>query len=297
MHHSNFKRAVIYMALYATIQSIVWAMVRHLGEDLSTSTLFFFRNFIGFLTIIPLISKNGLKVFHTEHIKLHLLRAFAALGGGISIFYAVSHAPLATVVAITFAAPIFASLFAIYVLGEVMNKAQLYSIAFGFLGVMIVLRPSLEIEVSGLFSAVVAAIMTAIAFLTVKKLSYSENSSTVIAYPFLLILPISLIMAYLDWTAPQMKHIPLLLLMGVGISAGQYCMVKAFSLADASAVLPFDYLRLLVAIIIGSYFFNDVVDIWVVVGAAIILLNSLYVAKSGKKQTDKNELAGDKTYE
>jgi drug/metabolite transporter (DMT)-like permease len=272
-------------------------MVRHLGEDLSTSTLFFFRNLIGFLTIIPLISKTGLKVFHTKHIKLHLLRAFAAFGGGISIFYAVSHAPLATVVAITFAAPIFASLFAIYILGEVMNKAQLYSIGFGFIGVLIVLRPSLEIETSGLFSAVVAAIMTAMAFLTVKKLSYSESSSTVIAYPFLLILPISLMMAYLDWTAPQMKHIPLLLLMGVGISAAQYCMVKAFSLADASAVLPFDYLRLLVAIIIGSYFFNDVVDTWVVVGAAIILLSSLYVAKSGKKQTNKNELVGDKIHE
>ena len=76
MHHSNFKRAVIYMALYATIQSIVWGMVRHLGEDLSTSTLFFFRNLIGFLTIIPLISKTGLKVFHTKHIKLHLLGAW-----------------------------------------------------------------------------------------------------------------------------------------------------------------------------------------------------------------------------
>jgi len=281
------------MALYATIQSIVWGIVRHLAEDLSTSTLFFFRNFIGFLTIIPLISKNGLKVFHTKNIKLHLLRAFAAFGGGISIFYAVAHAPLATVVAITFAAPIFASLFAIYSFGEVINRAQLISIFFGFLGVMIVLRPSLEIETSGLLAAVIAAIMTAIAFLTVKKLSYSENSSTVIAYPFLLILPISILMAYIDWTAPEIKHFPLLLLMGIGISAAQYCMVKAFSLADASAVLPFDYLRLLGAIIIGSFFFNDVVDTWVVVGASIILLSSLYVAKVGKKPIEGDEFAGD----
>jgi len=286
------------MALYATIQSIVWGMVRSLGEDLSTSTLFFFRNLIGFLTIIPLISKTGLKLFHTQHIKLHFLRALAAFGGGISIFYAVSHAPLATVVAITFAAPIFASLFAVYILGEVMNKAQLYSIAFGFIGVMVVLRPTLEeVETSGLLAAMVAAIMTAIAFLTVKKLSCTEPSSTVIAYPFLLILPISMLMAYVDWTLPEMKHVPLLLMMGVGISAGQYCMVKAFSLADANAVLPFDYLRLLVAIIIGSIFFNDVVDIWVVVGASIILLSSLYVAKATKRANNDKKLAGDINYE
>jgi drug/metabolite transporter (DMT)-like permease len=274
------------MALYATIQSVVWAIVRFLGEDLSTSTIFFFRNFVGFLTIIPLISKNGLQVFHTQNIKLHLLRAFAAFGGGISIFYAVSHAPLATVVAITFAAPIFASLFAIYIFGEVMNKAQLYSITLGFLGVMVVLRPSLqEVETSGLLSALLAAIMTAVAFLTVKKLSFSENSSTVIAYPFLLILPISTLMAYVDWTTPEIRHLPLLIMVGIGISAAQYCMVKAFTLADASAVLPFDYLRLLIAVIIGSIFFNDVVDTWVVVGASIILLSSLYVAKAGTKQT------------
>lgn len=283
------------MVLYATIQSLVWAMVRFVREDLSISTIFFFRNFIGFLTIIPLISKNGLQVFHTKNIKLHLLRAFAAFGGGISIFYAVSHAPLATVVAITFAAPIFASLFAIYIFGEVINKARLYSIVFGFLGVIIVLRPSLEnVETSGLLSAMVAAIMTAIAFLTVKKLSFSENSSTVIAYPFLLILPISILMACVDWTPPEIKHLPLLIMTGVGISAAQYCMVKAFSLADATTVLPFDYLRLLVAIIIGSVIFNDVVDIWVVVGASVILLSSLYIAKVGKQKNVDEKLTNDR---
>jgi drug/metabolite transporter (DMT)-like permease len=127
--------------------------------------------------------------------------------------------------------------------------------------------------------------MTAVAFLTVKKLSFSENSSTVITYPFLLILPISTLMAYVDWTTPEIRHLPLLIMVGIGISAAQYCMVKAFTLADASAVLPFDYLRLLIAVIIGSIFFNDVVDTWVVVGASIILLSSLYVAKAGTKQT------------
>jgi len=286
------------MVLYATLQSIVWAMVRSLGEDLSTSTLFFFRNFIGLLTLIPLIATNRLKVFHTKNIKLHLLRAFATFCGGMSIFYAVAHAPLATVVAITFAAPIFTSLFAFYIFREVMNKAQAYSTIFGFLGVIIVLRPSFEqVETSGLLSAMLGAIMTAVAFLTVKKLSYSEPSSTVIAYPFLLILPLSILMAYVDWTPPEIEHIPLLVLMGLGISAAQYCMVKAFSLADASAVLPFDYLRLLVAIIIGSFFFNDVIDFWVVIGASIILFSSLCVAKAGKQQQSGNKLVGDKSYE
>ena len=282
MTNLNFRKAALYMALYATIQSIVWGLVRYLAEDLSTSTLYFFRNFIGFLTIVPLISKNGLTVFKTNKFKLHLLRAFAAFIGGLSIFYAVAHAPLATVVAITFVAPIFASLFAIYFFGEAINKTKLISLITGFFGVMIILRPNLNIETSGLFASIVAAIMTAIAFLTVKRLAHFESTATVIAYPFLLILPLSMVMAFIDWTPPAVRHMPLLLVMGSGISAAQYCMVKAFSLADASSVLPFDFLRLFMAIFVGSFFFNDVIDTWVVLGASLILMSSLYVAKKGK---------------
>lgn len=272
------------MALYATIQSVVWGMVRHLGEDLSTTTLYFFRNLIGFISILPVLSKSGLKVFHTTNIRLHLLRALAAFLGGLSIFYAVSHAPLATVVAITFAAPILASVFSVHFFGETMSKAKVVSLMVGFLGVIIILRPSLEIETTGLISSILAAIMTAIAFITVKKLSHTENSSTIIAYPFLLILPLSTVMVFADWTPPSWEHMPLLLMMGLGISAAQYCMVKAFSLADASAVLPFDFLRLLVATFIGSFFFSDVIDFWVMVGGALILTSSIYVARSGKSK-------------
>jgi len=242
------------------------------------------------LTILPLLSKSGLNIFQTNHIKLHLLRAFAAFVGGVSIFYGVSHAPLATVVAITFAAPIFASIFAVYLFGEVISKRQLLSLTAGFFGVMIILRPNLEIESSGLIAAIVAAIMTAIAFLTVKKLSKLESSSSIIAYPFLLILPLSLLMAYADWTTPTLDHIPLLLMMGLGISTAQYCMVKAFGLADASAVLPFDFLRLLVAILIGSLFFDEAIDMWVVIGATVILASSFYTAKNANvgKQSEEN---------
>jgi len=293
----NFKKAAMYMALYAIIQSIIWGLVRHLAEDLSTSTLYFFRNFIGFLTVVPFISKQGLTVFKTNHFKLHLLRALAAFLGGLSIFYAVANAPLATVVAITFAAPIFASLFSIYIFGEAINKTKLISLVTGFIGVVIILRPNLDIETEGLVAAIVAAITTAIAFLTVKKLAHFDNAATVIAYPFLLILPLSMLLALLDWTQPKMADIPLLLIMGVGISAAQFCMVKAFSLADASAVLPFDFLRLLVATFVGSFFFNDIIDTWVVVGASLILASSLYIAKKGNKLPSGNYQEQDKVCE
>jgi len=271
--------AIVYMSLYAITQSLVWGLVRYLAEDLSTATLFFFRNLIGLFTIIPLLLSHGVNLFCTQHFSLHFLRALAAFVGGLSIFYAVAHMSLAGVVAITFSAPLFASIGAALLFKEKLTSVRIISLLVGFIGVLIVLRPTLTEQIDGIIAANAAAIMTAIAFLAVKKLSTLEESNTVVAYPFLLILPFSALLAYFDWSTPTLTDIPLLLLMGLGISAAQYAMVKAFSLADMSAVLPFDFLRLIVAIIIGTLFFGDVIDSWVLIGGVLILTSSFYLAK------------------
>lgn len=275
-------RAMMFMALYGIIQSLVWGLVRYLGEDLSTATLFFFRNLVGFLTIMPLLIKTGPSMFKTQRFSLHVLRALVALIGGFAAFYAVSRAPLASVTAITYAAPIFASLFAMVVFREGLSWHRIGVLPVGFVGVLMVLRPSFDIEFAGMVGALIATVTTAIAFLAVKSLSSTERSETVVAYPFLMILPISAILAFLDWTTPTFEQMPLVVLMGVGISASQYCMVKAFALADASAVLPVDFMRLVVAAAIGVMFFGDILDAEVLVGAAIILAATVYTARREK---------------
>jgi len=206
----------------------------------------------------------------------------AAFIGGLSIFYAVAHMSLAGVVAITFSAPLFASIGAVLLFKEKLTSARITSLLVGFIGVLVVLRPTFSDHIGGIIAANAAAIMTAIAFLSVKKLSTLEKSNTVVAYPFLLILPFSTFLAYFDWTPPTLADIPLLLLLGLGISAAQYAMVKAFSMADMSAVLPFDFLRLIIAIIVGTLFFGDVIDNWVLVGGSLILISSIYLAKKNQ---------------
>ena len=282
MPTTTVYRAMVFMALYGVIQSVVWGLVRHLGEDMSTATLFFFRNLIGFLTVVPLLMKSGVGMFKTQRFNLHALRSFVALSGGFAAFYAVAHAPLASVTAITYAAPIFASIFAMTIFREGITPHRLAVLPVGFIGVLMVLRPSFDIEFLGMVGAVISTVTTAAAFLIVKSLSSTERSETVVAYPFLLILPISAVMAYLDWTAPTLEQLPLVVLMGAGISASQYCMVKAFALADASAVLPVDFLRLVAAATIGVFVFGDLLDIEVLAGAAVILGATVYSARQEK---------------
>ena len=284
MSISAVQRGIIYMGLYSVIQASVWGLVRHLGEDLSTATVFFFRNLVGLITILPLIMKEGLTVFKTEHFSLHAYRALIAFTGGIAVFYAVSHAPLASVISITYAAPVFASLFAMIIFGEGVTMPRVLTLVVGFIGVIIVLRPNFDIDFGGMVGAIIAAVATAVAFLIVKRLSFTERSETVVAYPFLLILPFSAVLAALDWTTPTWDHLPLLIIMGVGISASQYFMVKAFSLADASAVLPVDFLRLIVASVLGYFFFGDTMDMQVYGGATLILAVTVYSAQKEKQK-------------
>jgi drug/metabolite transporter (DMT)-like permease len=283
MNKQNLMQGMYAMALYAVIQSLVWALVRYLSDDLSTATLFFFRNLIGFATAVPFLIKGGFSLFRTSCFQLHALRAFVALTGGFAVFYAVAHAPLATVVAITYTAPIFASLFAMIVYSEGITLLRIGVLVVGFFGTMMVLRPSFDAEILGLVGAVIAAVTTAAAFLLVKKLSRTERTETITAYPFLLILPISAVLAALDWTMPSLVDLPLLVLMGIGISAGQYFMARAFGKADASAVLPIDFLRLLVAAFVGVAAFSDTFDMWVIVGALVILAATIYGARAERR--------------
>lgn len=274
MNINNVQKAIFYMAIYAIAHSIMLATVRFLSEELSTSTLLFFRDFVALVFVLPLIIKQKIKLFETKQLRLHILRATAAFIGGLATFYSLSSIPLTLVVSITFSAPIFASIFAYMVLNESITKAKCISLFLGGIGVLILLRPAMTSDFTGVLTAFLAAIMTAVAFITVKKLSMTEEPNSVMVFPFILLLPLSAVMAMLNWTAPSLTQLPFLLLIGVGICVSQYCMVKAFSLAQASSLLPVDFIKLIMATTIGTIYFGDKIDEWSIAGGMIIFMGT-----------------------
>lgn len=287
MKTQNVEKAIFYMTLYAISHSIMLATVRFLSEELSTSTLLFFKNFLALIIVLPLIIRNKIRLFETQQLNLHLIRAIAAFIGGLAIFYSLSTIPLTLVVSITFSAPIFATILAYIVLNENITKTKIISLFLGLVGVLVLLRPVMSTDITGVLAAFLAAIMTAIAFITVKKLSITDEPNTVMIYPFMLLLPLSGIMAIFDWTTPSLTQLPYLLLIGVGICVSQYCMVKAFSLAEASSLLPIDFIKLIMASTIGTIYFGDKVDEWSIAGGTIILISTFILFATNKKHRDK----------
>lgn len=274
MKTDDVKKAMLYMTMYAMTHSIVLATVRFLSEELSSGTLLFFRSFFGLITILPLIIKQKIQLFKTHQLKLHLLRGIAAFLGGLATFYSLATIPLTLVVSITFSAPLFASLFAYKAMNENITRAKVISLVMGLIGVLVLLRPAITSNGFGVLAAFLAAIMTAMAFITVKKLSTLDAPNTVMVLPFVLLLPASGLMAILDWTAPSLTQLPFLLMLGLGVSVSQYCMVKAFSLAEASALLPIDFIKLIIACAIGTLIFGDKIDEWSIAGGTIILIGT-----------------------
>lgn len=265
----------LYMILYAVIQGVVWGSIRILSEDLSFQTLFFFRNLFGVALLAPLIVWNIREIVAVRRRRLHLSRAAFSLIGGLGIFYAISVLPLPTVVAITFTAPIIASIWAMSVGGEAIVSSRILGVVGGFAGVVIAVQPTTASEPWGILAAVVAAIATAAAFVSVKALSHTEKPAILVAMPFLILLPVSAGLAIPYWTLPDLSHLWLLALMGIGFCIAQYFMAKAFASADAAAVLPFDYLRIVVTSAVGVLVLDQKVEISTLLGGTLIFASAL----------------------
>ncbi len=149
----------------------------------------------------------------------------------------------------------------------------------GFLGVLIIARPEAVGLSLGVALAIGSSVISAAITLIVKRLSRTESSSAIVTYMVLIMTPMSLVPALFVWQTPPLAIWPYLVATGMFGTAGHLCYVRAFRMADASAVLPFDYGRMLFAAIIGYYAFSEIPDQWTWIGSGVIAAASFYIAR------------------
>ena len=149
---------------------------------------------------------------------------------------------------------------------------------FGFLGVLIVLRPGITTLTLGEILAFFGAIGIAVTIILIKVLSATERSETVVAYSYAFLLPISFIAALFVWQWPTWEEFGLLAMVGLFVTIAQLYTVKAFSKAELTAILPLDFIRLIFATLFGYYLFGEPIDEWVWIGASIVLISTIYIA-------------------
>jgi drug/metabolite transporter (DMT)-like permease len=254
-----------------------WTLIRLASAELHPFTLVFWRNLSGLILLAPVLVRDRSLLNRAEW-RTHAMRSTSGVVAMFGTFYAVSNAPLATVQAINFAAPIIATTGAALFLGERIRARRVGALMVGFAGVLIVLRPGALPVTSGIVAAVVAAVATAFSLLAIKHLVGVARPMAVVAWSYVLPLVPTGIVAAFVWSWPH--GVEWLYLFGIGASTlvGQIATTRAFRLAEATAVMPYDFVRFGLMVAAGVWLFGEKVEPATLVGGAAILGSSIYLA-------------------
>jgi len=269
-------RGALWTLVAAVLFSAMMALAKFLGGRFDSMQVAFFRALTGLLFVIPLLVREGGAGFRTRRPLLHTARGFAGSSAMLCGFYALIHLPLADATAITFARALFLVPLAILVLGEKVGMRRMSATAMGFVGMLIMLNPTGDLNSAALIAALGAALV-ALALTFVKLLSRTESTLTLLFYSGIFGVLFTSIPAANVWITPGWADLGLLLLMGgVGVAA-HACMIRGYATAEATALAPFDYTRLIFAGLIGYLVFADIPTWRTAAGAAIIVAATLYI--------------------
>ena len=275
-------RGALWMLLAAAIWASNDAIIKALGRTIDPFQIAFFRCVVGGLAIIPfLIASSGGPALRTRRLGGHMARAAAGYLAMVLSWYSVIHLPLADATALAFSRPLFMVILAVVFLHEAVRWRRWSATAVGFIGVLVMARPGLDDFNLGLAAAIAGAIFVAGVNVMIKSLAATERPATILFYFGVLSSLMALGPALLVWRTPTPLELAVLVLIGIAGALGQYFTIRAFRIAEATAVDPFDYVRLLYATLFGYLFFAELPDRYTVLGAAIIVASTYYIARRG----------------
>jgi drug/metabolite transporter (DMT)-like permease len=257
--------------------SAAWVFIRLASETIHPFALVFWRNTAGLLLILPFVLRDP-AIASPAQWKSHAMRSTSGVIGMFTVFYAVANAPMATVQAINFAAPIFATAGAALFLGEKLRARRVGALLTGFAGVLVVLRPGAQPLTPGIVSAVVAAVAVAFSIIAIKRLVGIARPMAVVFWSFALPVLPTLLVAIAFWTTPSGAAWLYILGIGAATLIAQIATVRAFSIAEATAVMPYDFVRFGITIAIGYLLFGESIDGITLIGGALILGSAIYLA-------------------
>ena len=279
----NSLQSVVLMIGSTLCYSGLHALIRYTSQELHPFELAFFRNLFGLLVIAPWFFSKGLGILRTTRLPFHLVRAGLNALAVLSFFYAFSVVPLAEATALSFVAPIFATVLAVIFLGEVVGGRRWLAILLGIEGVFVLLRPGFETVSLGEISVLIYSLLTAIAIIVSKSLSRTDSSVTIIAYVILLMIPISAIPAISVWQTPTFNQLILMVLMGILGTSGQLLLTEALRRSATYIVMPLDFLKMVWAVIFGVIFFGEYLSFAGWLGSGLIILGTTYIVlREGK---------------
>ena len=267
----------LYMFLSVCTFSVMDLLVKW-SSDYPTGEVLFFRGFFGLLPTYFLIPKNKLKTFYTtERSKEHLFRCLMGLMALIAIVVALRELPLAVVVSLSYAAPLFITVLSIFLLSEKVGIFRWVAVIIGFIGVIIIAEPGFKGMNYLYFLPLIFCIGMAFVTITIRKLSTTEPI-WLISILFTITISIAgLATIPMGWKMPNFQDFILLSLIGVTGGSANLFLTQSYKLSEVSLVAPLKYLALVFAIFFGYFIWNEIPTIKTLIGASLVVLASLII--------------------
>lgn len=270
-------KAILWFLLSLLVSCGNDAIMKYLGGRLHPWEITFFRFLFGVMTLLPFMFYQGKETFQTGRLKLHLLR-------GLLIFIAIGlwsqgiqSAPITTATIMSFTVPIFVLILAPLILKERVTWTMWLATGIGFLGILLVLQPGNLHFHTGSWYFIIAAILFGLLDVINKKYISQESILAMLFYSTLFASLFVFLPAMQHWSNPTSQEWLWLVILGGGSNLILYCLLRAFSLANASYLAPFRYLELLISMGISYSIFKEIPSNYSYLGALIIIPCTLFI--------------------
>ncbi len=271
------RRGIAWMLVTMGLFVSMDGLAKWLTQSYPVPQVIWARYAFHFLLLALFLNRRLVVTLRSRRLKLQIGRSLLLVGTTTLFFFGISQVQLATASSLMFVAPLIVTLLSVPLLGERVGPRRLASVAVGFLGALVILRPGAELFQPAALLPLAAACAYAFYQITTRMLSAVDAPLTTLAYTALVGALLSSLAVPFFWEAPDLLGWAVMLAMGGFGALSQFGLIKAFQAAPASVVSPFGYVSILWATFYGWLLFDDLPSLWTLVGAAVVVASGLYI--------------------
>ena len=273
------SKGIIYSLLGGFLLTANDAVLKWLTDGYPVGQLLFFRGLFVLAAISIIIFKSGgIGIVRINSFRGQFQRAGFAFASGFLFLTGVSYLPLADAIAITFAGPLFMTALAGPMLGELVGWRRWAAVGVGFLGVMVMVRPSGEALQWAAIFPLLASLAGALRDITTRRISAHETSLSIFFFSTISIILFGLFTLPFGWATIKFEDFALMGLSGLLVGGAHFILIERFRWAEAALLAPFKYVSMIWAVIFGVVIFGDFPDAWTWAGASFVVVCGLYIA-------------------
>ncbi|MGE0717869.1 MAG: DMT family transporter [Alphaproteobacteria bacterium] len=277
---NDIRRGILYIFGAVSVFSALNAAVKWQVALYPVGEVVFIRCCFALVPCMVLVAwSGGLRAVRTKRLGWHVSRASLQFVSMTCSFFAYGLMPLADAVAISFASPIILTALSVPMLGEKVGVYRWSAVVVGFIGVLIIVKPSGDMLQSGALFAMANALLSAMLSIGIRRLSATESSVTLVFYNAVTTFLISVVtLFFFDWVTPAWQDVAMIACMGMSSFVAQYWWTQAFRFCPAAILAPFSYMSMLWAIGLGFALWGDVPTPSLILGAVIVAACGIFIA-------------------